>query len=343
MKKRQGKKVPPEQNKKVSMQSIADALGVARSTVSFVLNGKEKQGHISEVLAEKIRGTAKEMNYEFNQLARSLRTGRTHTIALVVANISDVFFGTLAYHIQEYAEEKGYILVILNTGEKKERLEPVFKMLANRQVDGIIIVPTTNIESSYIEDLNPNIPMVYVDRYFQTFNTSRIRINNYEISKKAAKLLIDKGCKKIAFISFNESLMHISERKRGYIDAVSESNYYSESLICEVEYNNPEEKISCFLKEKFEENPPVDGIFMATWGLSSITIHNLMKMNIKLQSDVQLIGFGNINVLTPISIPYIRQPMLEMCKHSFDILLNHIETGDKNPVDCKLPASIIID
>jgi len=325
------------------MQSIADAVGVARSTVSFVLNGKEKEGHINDEIAKKIREKAKEMNYEPNEVARSLRTGRSYTIALIVANISDVFFGTLAYYIQEYAEEKGYLLVIINTGEKKERLAPIFKMLAKRQVDGIIMVPITNMESSLIEKLNPNIPLVYVDRYFQTFNTSRIRINNYEISKMAVQLLVGKGCKRIALVSYRETLMHIHERKRGYMDVLSENNCFAEDLICEVEYFNPKEGIADFLKEKFRENPAIDGIFMATWGLSSITIRMLMNMNIRLQSDVQLIGFGESNVPTPVQIPYIKQPMLEMCKRSLDILLNHIESHDNTPVDCKLPASIVVD
>ena len=331
------------QNKKVSMQSIADAVGVARSTVSFVLNGKEKEGHIKKDTAEKIRKKAKEVNYEFNAIARSLRTGRSYTIALVVANISDVFFGTLAYHIQEYADKRGYLLVIINTGERKERLAPIFKMLANRQVDGIIMVPVTNIESDFIEKINPSIPMVYVDRYFETFNKSRIRINNYEVSKMATQLLIGRGCKRIALVSYHETLMHIQERKRGYFDALSAMNYFAEDLVCEVNYFNSKDRIADFLKEKFRETPEVDGIFMATWGLSSVTIRCLMDINIKLQSDVQLIGFGNIDVVTYVPIPYIKQPMLEMCKNSLDILLNQIESTDNNPIDCKLPASIIMD
>jgi len=332
-----------QQTKKVSMQSIADAVGVARSTVSFVLNGKEKEGHINDEIAKKIREKAKEMNYEMNEVARSLRTGRSYTIALIVANISDVFFGTLAYHIQEFAEEKGYLLVIINTGEKKERLASIFKMLTNRQVDGIIMVPNNNSESDFIENLNPDIPMVYVDRYFETFNTSRIHINNYEVSKMATQLLIGRGCRRIAFITYRESLMHLQERKRGYREALSANDYFAEDLICEVNYFNPKDSIADFLKEKFQNTPAIDGIFMATWGLSSVSIRCLIDMNIKLQTDVQLIGFGNIDILTSISIPYIKQPMLEMCKSSLDILLNQIESHDNKPIDCKLPASIVID
>jgi LacI family transcriptional regulator len=260
-----------------------------------------------------------------------------------VANISDVFFGTLAYHIQEYAEKKGYLLVILNTGEKKERLAPIFRMIKNRQVDGIIMIPLANTESNFIEKLNPQIPMVYVDRYFQTFNTSRIHINNYEVSKMATQLLIGKGCKRIALISYRETLMHIQERKRGYVDALLANNYYAEELICEVDYLNSKGDIADFLKDKFQETPAIDGVFMATGGLSSVTAQCLVDMRIKLQSDIQLVGFGRIDIATGVSIPYVKQPMLEMCKQSFDILLNQIESKNNKPIDCKLSASIVID
>ncbi|MDR1096921.1 MAG: LacI family transcriptional regulator [Tannerella sp.] len=332
-----------KQARKVSMQNIADAVGVARSTVSFVLNGKEKEGRISKEVADKIVAAAREMNYQFNEVARSLRTGLTHTIALVVADISDVFFATLAYHLQEYAEKNGYALIIMNTGEKKERLEPVFKMLTNRQVDGIIMVPITNIEEGYIEKLNPKIPMIFIDRYFQSFNTSRVVINNYEVSKMATQLLIGKGCRKIAVISYRENLMHIRERKRGYVDALSEHGYYDENLVCEVDYGNSKNAITGFLKKMCGNEPVIDGIFLVTGGISSIAIRCMVNMDIRLQSDIQVIGFGRMDVATRVSIPYVRQPMEEICKHSFDILMDEVKSKNKTPIECKLPASIVTD
>ena len=104
---------------RVSMQrSIADQVGVSRTTVSFVLNGKEKEGRISSVVAARIKEVARRENYRFNELARSLRTGHTRTIALVVADISDRFFATLAFHVQQHALHKGYLVVIASVGRK---------------------------------------------------------------------------------------------------------------------------------------------------------------------------------------------------------------------------------
>jgi LacI family transcriptional regulator len=249
----------------------------------------------------------------------------------------------LAYHLQEYAEKNGYALIIVNTGEKKERLEPIFKMLTNRQVDGIIMVPITNIEEGYIEKLNPKIPMIFIDRYFKSFNTSRVVINNYEVSKMATQLLIGKGCKKIAIISYRESLMHIQERKRGYTDALSEHGYYDERFVCEVDYGSSKNSITDFLKEKCGHEPAIDGIFLTTGGLSSIAIRCMVNMGVRPQSDIQVIGFGRMDVATRVSIPYVKQPMEEICKHSFDMLMDEVRSKYKKPIECKLSASSVTD
>jgi LacI family transcriptional regulator len=326
--------------RRVSMQSIADAVGVARSTVSFVLNGKEKEGRISKEVSQKVRAVAQEMNYQINEVARGLRTGYSHTIALIVADVSDVFFGTMAYHIQEYAESKGYALIILNTGEKQERLVSAFKTIRNRQIDGILMIPVINIDEGKIEQLNPNIPMVFIDRYFKTLTTSRVIINNYEISKTATQQLIDKGCKRIALITFRENLMHIQDRKRGFVDALSACNLLDETLICEADYSNYKSDVMNFLSSTASK---IDGLFISTGGLSSFAVRYMAHIGIKLQTDVQVIGFGRIDAATGISIPYVQQPLEEICKKSFDILLDSITSQNKEIVDCVIPASIVTD
>jgi LacI family transcriptional regulator len=328
---------------KISMQNIADAVGVARSTVSFVLNGKEKEGRISKEIAQKVRAAATAMNYQINELARSLRTGSSNTIALVIADVSDPFFGTLAYYLQEYAESKGYAMIIINTGEKQERLAPIVKMLTNRQVDGIIMVPVSNIEEGKMEQINPDIPMVFVDRYFKTLDTSRVYINNYEISKMATQLLIGKGCKRIVFISYRESLMHLQDRKRGFVDVLSANRMLDESLICEVDYHNRQVETVEFLNKILDPANQIDGILTATGGLSSIAIRCMANMGVKPQSDVQVIAFGRVDSAVGVAIPYVKQPMEEICRCSFDILMNRIKSPDSKAVDCVVPASIVTD
>jgi LacI family transcriptional regulator len=330
--------------KKVSMQSVADAAGVARSTVSFVLNGKEKEARISEKVAKRIRMIAHKMDYQVNEVARMLRTGRTNTIALVVANISDIFFGYLAYCFQEYAETKGYTVIIFNTGEKLERLKAVFRMLDKRRVDGILMVPVANTGDGLIENLNPGIPMVVIDRYFKELTTSRVIINNFEVSKMAAQLLVGKGCRKIMLVAFREELMHMKDRKRGYMTAMSECKILDERLICEVDYFNYQEEILDFMNKTFSSIKGIDGLLIASGHLSSFTLRCLIDRGVKLQSDIQIISFGKIDAAVGVSIPYVKQPTEDVCKHAFDILINQMKAPDNTKlVDCVLPAYIVTD
>lgn len=125
--------------KRPSLKTIADELGISTAAVSIVLSGKNDKGRVSEETSKKIFEKAKEINYMPNTLAKGLRMGSSKTLGLVVADISNVFFGTLALYIQAYAEKEGYAIIIVNTGENFDKMEKMIKLLKARQVDGFII------------------------------------------------------------------------------------------------------------------------------------------------------------------------------------------------------------
>src|SRR5688500_556217 len=122
--------------KKVSIKDIARMAGVAPSTVSFVLNGKAKAMRISDSLAEKVVAVAEEQGYRPNQLAVSLRTGKSKILGLVVESISGHFFGSLAKVIEEEAEHYGYRVVYCSTDNNSKKGHELIRMLSMRQVDG---------------------------------------------------------------------------------------------------------------------------------------------------------------------------------------------------------------
>ncbi|MDR3266112.1 MAG: LacI family transcriptional regulator, partial [Tannerella sp.] len=127
--------------KNISMQDIANKLGVSKGTVSLVLSGKAKDNRVSEAMSKKVKQTAQEMNYRLNEVARSLRTGQTKSIGVIVTDISNEFFGLLTYHIQEQAKRYGYMVITTNTNENLEEFESMVATMLNKKVDGFIIVP----------------------------------------------------------------------------------------------------------------------------------------------------------------------------------------------------------
>ena len=133
-----------KKKKKVSIQDIADKLGVSKGTVSLVLSGKAEGSRISDEMSKKVKETAEEMNYQPNEIARSLSTGKTMTIGVIVTDISNEFFGNLTFHIQEQAKKYGYTVITTNTNESLDEFSNAVTTLLNKQVDGIIFVPVDN-------------------------------------------------------------------------------------------------------------------------------------------------------------------------------------------------------
>lgn len=325
------------------MQSIADQVGVSRTTVSFVLNGKEKEGRISPVVAEKIKEVARKENYRFNELARSLRSGHTRTIALVVADISDRFFASLAFHVQQHALHKGYLVVIASVGEDKAQFMPTVEMLIDRQVDGMIIVPIQHTEQEIARLTETDFPIVLADRYFPDLKTNRVIIDNFGASFQIVSLLLKKGCRRIALLLYDDQLMHMQERQKGYEKALEKYPDAAQPIIRKIGYANTQEETEKAIHELFPDNTvsDIDGLFFATGGLAMFGIKTLIQIGIPIGDQVQIACFDRADFVPNLRIPYVDQPILEMGKASVDMLLTRIEKGEQSDKSIMLLPQVI--
>lgn len=328
---------------RVSMQSIADLVGVSRTTVSFVLNGKEKEGRISPVVAKKIKEVARRENYRFNELARSLRTGYTRTIALVVADISDRFFASLAFHVQQQALHKGYLVVIASVGEDKAQFLPTVEMLIDRRVDGMIVVPIQHTEQEIARLIETGFPIVLADRYFPDLKTNRVIIDNFGASFQIVSLLLEKGCRRIAMLLYDDQLMHMQERQKGYEKALGKYPDAAQPLICKIGYTNTQKETEETIRKLFSDNatPAIDGLFFATGGLAMFGIQTLTQMGIPLDGKIQIACFDRADFVPNLRIPYVHQPIREMSEAAVNMLLTRIE-GNDHPDECKVLEPRII-
>ncbi len=329
---------------RVSLKTIAKELGVSTATVSLVLNGKNKKGRVSEEISRKIIAKAKELNYSPNVLAKGLKMGQSKTIGLIVADISNVFFGTLALHIQNYAEKEGYTVVIGNTNEKLEETQKMINFLNSHQVDGLIITPAEGSKELMQKLILQNVPLVLVDRCYPELNVSSVLINNYEISRYSTQQLIRKGCKNPAFVTYKQDQFHTNERKRGFIEAVKEAGIYKAENIKEVRYQYLDDDMSNAVSELINKVEKIDGIFFATNSLSIAGIKSLFKHNIDIRKDIQVMCFDESEALDllPFSIPFIKQPIKEMAKKALKLLINQIEKKENEIEKSFIEAQLIM-
>src|ERR1700743_1032402 len=200
--------IPPNM-KKVSISDIARKAGVSVSTVSFVMNDKAVKMRISREVIEKEENVAREMGYRPNQLARGLRTGKTKTIGLIVENISNAFFATLAKSIEDEAKRYDYKVVYCSTDNDEEKARDLINMLSQRQVDGYIITPTLNLGED-IRKLQADKPVILIDRYFpQHDEIPAVLVDNYEGVAHGMETLIAKGYKRLAPVSIETEMAHL--------------------------------------------------------------------------------------------------------------------------------------
>lgn len=318
--------------KRVSLKTIADLLGVSTATVSLVLSGKAEKGRVSDKTATKIKDKAKELNYTPNILAKGLRMGKSKTIGLVIADISNVFFGTLALHIQEFAEKEGYTIIIVNTNERFDRMEKMIQLLKARQVDGLIITPTENSEA-LIENLTKDkLPFILLDRTFPDLEVNSVLINNYEISYKSTQHLIKQGCRNIGILTYKQNQSHINERKRGGVEALKDAGIYNPKNIKEIRYDSLKSDVDNAINNLINKENRIDGVFFTTNSISINGVKSLIKNNIDIPNDIQIMCFDESEAfyLLPYSVPFIKQPIEQMAQKAIKLLIDNIKMEKAN-------------
>ena len=166
--------------KSFSLKDIADRAGVSTTLVSYVMNNQAEKRRVNTTTAEKVRRIAGKLNYRPNQIARSLKINKTHTIGLVAASFDYRFTDGIISSIVKEAKKHNYTVLLGSAEESLTNLSELVNALITRQVDGLILLPVENSENQIRHIKKNEIPFVLVDRIFPNINTNSVLINNYE-------------------------------------------------------------------------------------------------------------------------------------------------------------------
>ena len=211
-------------NKRVTLKSIADHLNLSVTTVSRVLNGQAAQYRIKKKPAETVQSTAKKLNYIPSHLARSLRLKRTHTIGLVIPDISNPFFSSIAKSVEIEARKVGYSIVLCDSQENTKLEIDSLQLLQSRNIDGLIICPV-GVAGDHFEQLyDSSVQIVVIDRYFPQLKCPYVLSDNYNGAVNAVNYLIKNGHIIIGCIQGLQNTSVNNDRIRGYKDAHKENN-----------------------------------------------------------------------------------------------------------------------
>lgn len=334
--------------KKTSLADIAKALGVSKTLVSMVLNGKGNQNGINEDTQKRVWAKAKELNYKPNLMARSLRTGKSNTIGLIVSDISNAFYAQMCRAVEDAANKQNYTVLFGSSDEKPEKEQQLIQMLRDRLVDGLVLSTTQdNIEG--IQELKEDkYPFVLIDRTIPSVETPYVTADNFQGGRDAVQHLIDKGYRRIGLLRISPShLTSISERVRGYREALETNGIaYDPDLVREVPYNNIQETIATTIPELLALPEPVEAIFVLNNNLATGALQSISKLGLKIPEDIALLSFDDIDLfrLFNPAVSVVAQPIREMGTKAVELLIEKINNGEKSNVEdhIVLPTELIV-
>ena len=278
-------------NGKATIHDIAEKLQVTASTVSRALNNNPR---ISDATKKKVLKAAKDLNYQPNNIASALRSGRSRLIGVVVPTANRNFFSSVIRGIEEIANSFNYKVVISQSYDDYEKEMQTIEALLNVQVDGVIasIGKTTENVDHFKKILKKGIPLVLFDRVTNELDVSQVVIDDYFGAFQATEHLIKEGCKRIVHFTSSQNINIYKERKRGYEDALLKHGIAVDQQLIRFSKLQLEDGRAT-MQEVIAEGISFDAVFSAS-DYSIMGAMQVLKENgYKLPHDVKLVGFGD--------------------------------------------------
>ena len=309
---------------KHTMHDVAQLADVAVSTVSALINGAPR---VSQARADRIRRAMKELDYHPDQIARSLKVGRTHTIGVVIPDITNAFYPSVFCGIEDAARSAGYGVLLCNSNESAEQEQLQLRMLFSRRVDGVILACSSG-SNAHSEASQRGVPLVFVDRISEQAFGGAVCTDNAEAARVATRHLIELGHRRIALLAGDLSLSPHAERLEGFRQAMRKA-----SLQIRDEYLCPGgaqvEDSRCSAGRLLETKARPTAIIASNSKLLLGLLHATRERGITVPRDLSILTFDEAEwseYLDP-PITAMVQPVYDMGRRAFEILKDRIVSG----------------
>ena len=327
--------------RRTSLKDIAKRMGVSIATVSRALRNSHEVG---EDLKRKIQALAHEMNYRPNPFAQSLRKEAPRIIGVVVPNLVTHYYAGVLDGIEDYARQKGYSVFSSNSHENHELETLAIDNFISLHVEGIIacLAQDTTDYSHFEEIHNMGIPLVFFARTCLPNMFSQVVADGDVAAQKATQHLIDRGCRRIAFIGGPNHLDMVRRRKHGYLEALRENGIpIDRSLVScgKIDFDCARENTLQLLQRPHRP----DAILAFNDIVTYAAFDAIKSLDLRIPDDVAIIGFTDGDttafVTPPLSV-IADQAYLEGQK-ACELLLRNIN-GDPKIYKEVVPMQIII-
>jgi len=330
-----------EEEKMPTIRDVAKQAGVATMTVSRVINNS---GYVSDTTRAKVESAIAELGYIPNMLGPSLRFNQTNTLALILTDITNPFWTTVARGVEDAAQEKGYSVILCNTDESIQKQDQYLTMLLKRRIDGILFVPADNEAEPVRLIQKHNIAVVVLDRLISNMDVDVVRGDSFGGAYQLATHLIELGHQHIAVLSGPKNIFTSVERVAGFRQAMEEAGL--EHNLENVYWGSFSQTLGCEMAEQALKSTPRPTAFLAVNNfIANGALQTFSQAGLRVPEDVSVVTFDDIpTIINP--VPFLTvatQPAYEMGYQATQLLLARLsDEGPNERQEIVLPTKVVV-
>lgn len=320
-----------------TIRDVARLAGVSPITVSRVINGHE---HVGPETRQRVERAIEELAYIPNALGPSLRSKRTGTLALVLSDIANPFWTTVARGAEDAANRDDHHVIICNTDESPAKQAEYLDFLLKKQVDGFVLLPASSRSIDPL--LRHKVPVVVIDRRVPDVEVDSVRGDSEDGAYALTTHLLELGHERISVVSGPRQVSTAADRVLGYERALAAVGLHGSRRVYWGDYTQEHGRRS--MVEALAEDPPPTAVFAGNNFIAIGVMRALRAAGLRVPEDVSVVAFDDLPETLTID-PFFTvasQPAYEMGERATELLLARLSgTGPAEPQDILLPIEII--
>lgn len=331
----------------IRLEDLARALKLSIATVSRAMSDSPR---VKPETKRLVKAKAEELGYRPNQIAKSLSSGKTNVIGVIIPRYDEPFFIEVCRGIDHYARKYDYRIIISSSRNSFNFEKENTLAFEKGVVDGVVMSFTHNTNTfEHVEEMiERNMPVVLFDNIPKTIEgAGHLRIDDFQSAYEATKLLIENKNKSIGYISGTILKSVFNKRFEGFVKAHQDYNSWFDNahiLNCKSYHQEHEyQEVFSFLS-KLEKLP--EAFFCSTDNYAMLCIKSLIKLGYKIPEDVEIVGFGNLHyssLFTP-ELTSVSQPSFLMGEKAAELLINKVKNNrytEDDKAELILPTKLV--
>jgi len=324
-----------------TIRDVAKQAGVAPITVSRVVNNS---GYVSEKTRARVEAAITDLGYVPNVLARSLRSRRTDTLALILSDISNPFWTTVARGVEDAASDAGFNVILCNSDESEVEQDKYLRVLLQKQVDGVLLVPARSTLEPIQFVQSQDTPVVVLDRLIPNAQADTVRCDSEGGGYQLTRLLLSLGHRRIAVLSGPQGVSTAEDRVAGYQRALTEAGVDIDPVLIYYGQFSLESGYA-MTQQMLAVTPRPSGLFAGNNFIAIGALRALRDAGLQVPEDLALVGFDDLpaDLVVDPFLTVAAQPAYEMGQRATELLLARL-SGEASEAyqEIVLPTEIIV-